>query len=149
LFGLLLSFAVIGQFWTTHHRLFGYVENYTGGLLWLNLHLLFWIILMPFASAMNSRYGDVNAVWMFYSLNMFMIGISIYFIWRYISQSKKETCRRIANDPVARKMALVRSFVIALIFLSLGRSFACSGPPISHLYCTLRYLPDLPGHHDH
>jgi uncharacterized membrane protein len=117
LFGLLLSFAVIGQFWTTHHRLFGYVENYTGGLLWLNLHLLFWIILMPFASAMNSRYGDVNAVWMFYCLNMFMIGISIYFIWRYVLNPKRNLSG-IAHDPVARKMALVRSFVIALIFLS-------------------------------
>jgi uncharacterized membrane protein len=115
--GLLVSFAVIGQFWTTHHRLFGYVENYTGGLLWLNLHLLFWIILVPFASAMNFHHGGIEAVWIFYCFDMFMIGISIYFIWRYILNPKRNLCR-IAHDPVMRKMALARSFVIAIIFLS-------------------------------
>src|SRR6478609_7891198 len=67
--GLVLSFLVIGQFWLTHHRLFGYVSNYNGGLLWLNLHMLFWIILVPFSSAMNSHHGDLNAVWMWYSFN--------------------------------------------------------------------------------
>jgi uncharacterized membrane protein len=116
-FGLLLSFLVVGQFWTTHHRLFGYVNSYDGGLLWLNLHMLFWIILMPFASAMNSRYGNMNSVWMFYSFIMLMIGISVYFIWRYISNPKRKLSF-IANDPLARKMALTRSFVIAMIFLS-------------------------------
>lgn len=118
-FGLLLSFAVIGQFWTTHHRLFGLVNSYDGGLLWLNLHMLFWIILVPFASAMNSRYADMNSVWMFYSFNMFMIGISVYFIWRYITNPKRKLSS-VANDPLQRKMALARSLTIALIFLSGG-----------------------------
>jgi len=115
--GLLLSFAVIGQFWTTHHQLFGYVNNYDGGLLWLNLHLLFWIILMPFATAMNSHYGNMNSVWMFYSFNMFMIGLAIYFLWRYITNPKRKLSY-IADDSLMRKMALARSFVISMIFLS-------------------------------
>jgi uncharacterized membrane protein len=40
-FGFLLSFAVIGQFWISHHKLFGYVKNYNNGLLWMNLLFLF------------------------------------------------------------------------------------------------------------
>ena len=116
-FGLLLSFAVIGQFWTTHHRLFGYVNNYDSGLLWLNLHLLFWIIIMPFSSAMNSLHFNMDSVWMFYSFNMFMIGISVYFLWRYIANPKRNLST-VAHEPLIRKMALVRSFTIAMIFLS-------------------------------
>ncbi len=116
-FGLLLSFAVIGQFWTTHHRLFGYVNNYDSGLLWLNLHMLFWIILVPFCSAMNAHYGSMDSVWTFYSFNMFMIGISIYFLWVYITNPKRNLSF-IANDPVIAKMARVRSLSIAVIFLS-------------------------------
>jgi len=116
-FGLLLSFVVIGQFWTTHHRLFGYINNYDGALLWLNLHLLFWVIIMPFSSAMNSLHGNMDSVWMFYSLNMFMIGMSVYFIWRYIANPKRNLST-VANEPIIRKMALVRSFTIAMIFLS-------------------------------
>ncbi|MBV9986443.1 MAG: DUF1211 domain-containing protein [Chitinophagaceae bacterium] len=115
--GLLLSFGVIGQFWTNHHRLFGYVTNYDGSLLWLNLHMLFWIVLMPFSSALNSRYGNNDMVWMIYSFNMFMIGISIYFLWRYITNPKRNLSE-IAHNEGQRRMARARSFLISCIFLS-------------------------------
>jgi uncharacterized membrane protein len=114
--GLLLSFGVIGQFWTNHHRLFGYVTGYNGGLLWLNLHMLFWIALMPFSTALSSRYNGEDLVWMMYSFNMFMIGISIYFLWRYITNPRRGLSD-IAHDVAARKMARARSFFISCIFL--------------------------------
>ena len=115
--GLALSFAIIGQFWTNHHRLFGYVTGYDGGLLWLNLHMLFWIILMPFSSALISKNAGNDSVWMLYSFNMFMIGISLYFLWRYTTNPKRNLSF-IANDPIIRKMVRVRSFAISCIFLS-------------------------------
>jgi hypothetical protein len=49
-------------------------------------------------------------------MNMFMIGISIYFLWRYITNPKRNLSL-IANDPNLRKMARVRSFSISCIFL--------------------------------
>ncbi len=116
-FGLLLSFAVIGQFWASHHKVFGFVNNFDGGLLWLNLHVLFWIILVPFSSALNSHYAGFDSVWMFYSVNMFMIALAIYFIWRRISNPKRNLSE-IAHDPGTKKWLLRRSLVIALIFLS-------------------------------
>jgi uncharacterized membrane protein len=115
--GFVLSFLVIGQFWLSHHRLFGYVNNYNGGLLWLNLHMLFWIILVPFSSAMNSHQGDLNAVWMWYSFNMFMIGFSLYLLWRYIGNPKHKLSY-LADDKRLRKMSSTRSLTIAFIFLS-------------------------------
>ncbi len=114
--GLALSFAIIGQFWTNHHRLFGYVSNYDGGLLWVNLNMLFWVILMPFSSALSAKYGGHSSVWFFYCFNMFMIGISIFFLWVYITNPKRKLSW-IANDPAIRKMAKVRSFSISCIFL--------------------------------
>lgn len=114
--GLALSFAIIGQFWTNHHRLFGYVNNYDGGLLWVNLHMLFWVILMPFSSGLTSKYGNVDSVWRIYCFNMFMIGISIYFLWRYITNPKRNLSL-IANDPIISKMARVRSLSISCVFL--------------------------------
>ena len=115
--GLALSFAIIGQFWTNHHKLFGYVNNFNGKLLWLNLLMLFWIILMPFSSALSSKYPGNDSVWILYSLNLFMIGLSIHFLWRYIT-NPKHNLSIIADDPVIGKMARVRSLVVALIFLS-------------------------------
>lgn len=117
LLGFLLSFVVIGQFWTQHHRLFGVVKSYDNKLLWLNLHLLFWIAVVPFSSAMNTRYGGWNGVWMWYSFNMFMIGISLFFIWRYIGKPEKRLSD-LAQDPHRAKVARIRSLSVALIFLS-------------------------------
>lgn len=116
LISLVISFAIIGQFWTNHHRLFGYVTNYDGGLLWLNLHMLFWVILMPFSTALSTHYNQIAGAWGLYCFNMFMIGMSIYFLWRYITNPKRKLSW-VANDPVVRKMALVRSFSISCVFL--------------------------------
>jgi uncharacterized membrane protein len=92
-------------------------ERLYPALLWLNLHMLFWIILMPFSSALSSKYAGHNSVWMLYCFNLFMIGIAIYFIWRYITNPKRNLSW-IAHDPLISKMARVRSLTIALIFLS-------------------------------
>src|SRR6476620_7776241 len=55
-FGFLTSFFIIGLYWTVHHRLFGFVVNYTYKLLWLNLAFLLTIVLMPFSTAFYSEY---------------------------------------------------------------------------------------------
>ncbi|MCB9876883.1 MAG: DUF1211 domain-containing protein [Planctomycetes bacterium] len=49
--GYLLSFVYIGIYWNNHHHLLHGVERVTGGILWANLHLLFWLSLVPFATA--------------------------------------------------------------------------------------------------
>ncbi|MBK7376852.1 MAG: DUF1211 domain-containing protein [Chitinophagaceae bacterium] len=53
--GFIISFMFIGIYWTVHHRLFGYVVNYTPKLLWLNLLFLFAVALMPFSTAFLQR----------------------------------------------------------------------------------------------
>ena len=115
-FGFILSFAVIGLFWVQHHRLFGLVEDYDNKLLWLNLHMLFWIVLVPFSSGLNSHYGNLDYVWELYSFNMFMIGMAIYFLWKYIGNPSRKLSM-LASDPVRRKYALIRSLSVAFIFL--------------------------------
>ena len=46
-----LSFANVGIYWNNHHHLFQAVKKVSGGMLWANLLLLFWLSLMPFATA--------------------------------------------------------------------------------------------------
>ncbi|MES2372657.1 MAG: TMEM175 family protein [Bacteroidota bacterium] len=135
---LVVSFAIIGQFWTNHHRLFGYVTNYDGGLLWVNLHMLFWVILMPFSTALSTHYGRSPAVWGLYCFNMFMIGISIYFLWRYITNPKRKLSW-IANDPVISKMARARSFAISCIFL-LGTLLVIVFPDSENIFWAAHFI---------
>ncbi len=47
----LLSFIYVGIYWNNHHHLFHSTKHVTGGILWANLHLLFWLSLFPFATA--------------------------------------------------------------------------------------------------
>jgi uncharacterized membrane protein len=46
----ILSFVFLGIYWTNHHHMFHATRRVTGGVLWANLHLLFWLSLTPFAT---------------------------------------------------------------------------------------------------
>ncbi|MGE5073266.1 MAG: TMEM175 family protein [Anaerolineae bacterium] len=50
-FSYVLSFVNLGIYWNNHHHLFQAVEHVNGRVLWANLHLLFWLSLLPFATA--------------------------------------------------------------------------------------------------
>ncbi|HEY2413518.1 MAG TPA: TMEM175 family protein [Pirellulaceae bacterium] len=45
-----LSFMYLGIYWSNHHHMFQVTERVTGGVLWANLHLLFWLSLIPFVT---------------------------------------------------------------------------------------------------
>jgi uncharacterized membrane protein len=46
-----LSFIYVGIYWNNHHHMFHSTKRVTGGILWANLHLLFWLSLFPFTTA--------------------------------------------------------------------------------------------------
>jgi len=45
-----LSFIYVGIYWNNHHHMFHAVHHVSGGILWANLHLLFWLSLVPFVT---------------------------------------------------------------------------------------------------
>ena len=52
-----LSFANVGIYWNNHHHLFQAVRAIDGRVLWANLHLLFWLSLIPFGTAWMGENG--------------------------------------------------------------------------------------------
>ena len=50
-----LSFVVVGIYWNNHHHLVHAADRMTGAILWANLHLLFWLSLIPFATGWMGR----------------------------------------------------------------------------------------------
>jgi len=46
-----LSFVIIGIYWSNHHHMLHMTERVNGAILWMNLHLLFWLSLIPFGTA--------------------------------------------------------------------------------------------------
>ena len=56
-----ISFIYVGIYWNNHHHLLHATTNVTGGMLWANLHLLFWLSLFPFATGWmgENHFGPV------------------------------------------------------------------------------------------
>ncbi|HEY4347958.1 MAG TPA: TMEM175 family protein [Gaiellaceae bacterium] len=55
----ILSFTVVGIYWNNHHHLLRATERISGAVMWTNLHLLFWLSLIPFATGwVGTAYGD-------------------------------------------------------------------------------------------
>ncbi|HKW13598.1 MAG TPA: TMEM175 family protein [Candidatus Krumholzibacteria bacterium] len=59
----LLSFVFLGIYWTNHHHLMHMTERVSGSVLWANLHLLFWLSLIPFTTVwMSEHYHEALPV---------------------------------------------------------------------------------------
>jgi uncharacterized membrane protein len=55
-----LSFVFLGIYWNNHHHMMQAVSKVNGAVLWANLHLLFWLSLIPFATQwMGNQFGQV------------------------------------------------------------------------------------------
>ena len=55
LLAYLLSFVYLGIYWNNHHHMLAVCKRVTGGILWANLHLLFWLSLVPFMTEWMSQ----------------------------------------------------------------------------------------------
>jgi uncharacterized membrane protein len=74
-----LSFVYVGIYWNNHHHLLHVSQRVSGGILWANLHLLFWLSLAPFATAwMGANFGAPAPVAL-YGVVLLFAGIA-YFI---------------------------------------------------------------------
>ncbi len=73
-----LSFVYIGIYWNNHHHMFQVVEQITGGVLWANLHLLFWLSLLPFSTAWMDETGFDRVPVIVYGLNLLLAALAYY-----------------------------------------------------------------------
>lgn len=71
-----LSFVNVGIYWNNHHHMFQAVKHIGGWVLWANLHLLFWLSLMPFATAFMGENGFAPATVALYAFDLFMCAVS-------------------------------------------------------------------------
>jgi uncharacterized membrane protein len=78
----LLSFVYVGIYWNNHHHLFQCVEHVKGGVLWANLHLLFWLSLFPFVTAWIGENHFSTEPVALYGIVLLMAGCAYYILVR-------------------------------------------------------------------
>lgn len=116
--GFFVSFFVIAQFWTVHHRLFGYLTDYSTKLLWANNLYLLGIVLLPFSSAFYSDYVimDAKIPFGFYLGNIIYLGIMNARLWRIIAEPKNRLSK-LDRKTTFVKFYVTRSYMVPLVFL--------------------------------
>ena len=80
----LLSFVYIGIYWNNHHHMFQVTERVSGAILWANLHLLFWLSLIPFVTAWMGENQFAPVPTAFYGVILLMAGSAYWILERAI-----------------------------------------------------------------
>src|SRR5437870_3115698 len=79
-----LSFIYVGIYWNNHHHLFQATKRVSGGILWANLHLLFWLSLFPFTTAWMGENHLAAIPTAVYGFVLLMAAIAYYVLQRTI-----------------------------------------------------------------
>jgi len=79
-----LSFIYIGIYWNNHHHMFQASASVSGSVLWANLHLLFWLSLLPFSTGWMGENHFARLPSALYGLNLLCCAIAYYVLERRI-----------------------------------------------------------------
>ena len=80
----LLSFLYVGIYWNNHHHMLHSTRHVNGGILWANLHLLFWLSLLPVTTAWMGGNYRAHAPAAIYGVVLLMASIAYYILQRSI-----------------------------------------------------------------
>ncbi|MGC2353331.1 MAG: TMEM175 family protein [Candidatus Udaeobacter sp.] len=115
-----LSFIYLGIYWNNHHHLFQATEQVSGGILWANLHLLFWLSLFPFTTAWMGENQLAAIPTAIYGFVLLMAGIAYYVLERaIIAKEGRESllAQAVGKDRKAKISLLLYLAAIPLAFV--------------------------------
>ena len=82
LLSYVLSFIYIGIYWNNHHHMLHAVQHVSGRVLWANLHLLFWLSLVPFVTAWMGEYHFASVPVAMYGVVLLLASIAYFILSR-------------------------------------------------------------------
>jgi uncharacterized membrane protein len=76
----IISFLILGIYWGNHHHLLHTIKEVRGGMIWANLHLLFWLSLVPIATAWMGENSFSRNTVVLYAILADLCGIAYYIL---------------------------------------------------------------------
>src|ERR1700757_349837 len=127
-----LSFVYVGIYWNNHHHMLAAVSRVSGGALWANLHLLFWLSLIPFSTAWMSEHRFPSTPGAFYGIVLLAAAIAYYVLQTTLLRAEGTDSRlRIAlgSDIKGKISPLLYCLGIGLTFVDrwLGLAVSIAG----------------------
>ena len=86
-----LSFVYLGIYWNNHHHMLHATERVSGGVLWANLHLLFWLSLVPFVTGWMGENHFAAAPTALYGVVMLLAAIAYWILLQSILPCRAPT----------------------------------------------------------
>jgi uncharacterized membrane protein len=120
----ILSFIYLGIYWNNHHHMLHTVNHVTGDVLWANLHLLFWLSLIPFVTGWMGENHFAPVPMALYGVVLFMAAIAYWILQTLIIKNHGPEfilAKAIGKDikgkisPVLYFMAICSTFISSWI----------------------------------
>jgi uncharacterized membrane protein len=122
-----LSFIYIGIYWNNHHHLLHVVREISGSVLWANLHLLFWLSLIPFVTGWMGENHFATVPVAAYGMVLFMCAIAYSVLVRFLISHHRENkplADAIGSDTKGRWSLVLYLAGVALSFVQAWLGFA-------------------------
>jgi uncharacterized membrane protein len=116
-----LSFVYLGIYWNNHHHMFHLVDGVSGAILWANLHLLFWLSLVPFVTEWMGENHFEAVPTAIYGVVMLLAAIAYYVLQTTIIRhqgSRSKLAAAVGGDVKGRVSPLLYAAAIPLSFVN-------------------------------
>ena len=123
-----VSFVYVGIYWNNHHHMFHATRRIGGGVLWANLHLLFWLSLFPFVTGWMGENHFAELPTALYGVVLLMAGFAYWILQRVLIANEGRDsllARAVGRDFKGNVSLLIYLIAIAAAFLDPRVSQAC------------------------
>jgi uncharacterized membrane protein len=115
-----LSFVYLGIYWNNHHHMLHTVQHVSGGILWANLHLLFWLSLIPFVTGWMGENHFAALPTALYGVVLLMAAVAYWILQNFIiaASGGRESllAKAVGNDRKGKISPLLYAIAIAAAF---------------------------------
>ena len=122
-----LSFVYVGIYWNNHHHLLMAVDRIGGGVLWANLHLLFWLSLFPFAAGYLGENHFAAAPTALYGIVLLMAGLAYTILVRSLLAHHDK------DSALARAIGRDRKGMLSLVLYAAGIGLSFVQPWVANV----------------
>ena len=123
-----LSFVYVGIYWNNHHHMIHTLHQVDGLILWANMHLLFWLSLVPFTTDWISETHFARAPTALYGVSLLMPAIAFYVLQRAIIRHQGR------DGPLARAIGRDLKGKLSPLFYLAGIACAFVAPWLSYVF---------------
>ncbi|PVU83189.1 hypothetical protein DDP54_09475 [Cellulomonas sp. WB94] len=127
LFSYVLSFVYIAIYWNNHHHLMSTAEHVSGPIMWANMHLLFWLSLIPFSTSWLGESHGAAAPAALYGVILLMAAIAYFALTRMIVREGG------TGGVLARAVGRDRKGQVSPVLYALGIGAAFVWTPLSYI----------------